>query len=135
MNFSYMTEYLHIVNVAVEPGIERSELRANQDERRGDPCGLQESVQIIHHPARQHHSSVPAQTQDRLQTGSGGSCRQPGGTGTSNTEDEHNEPKIIPSMGLLTGLDGGAKTPNSSRKTGLLASFHRKTQTENLQQT
>lgn len=55
-----MTQYLHIMNVAVEPAIERAKLRAYQYKGHGYPCSLQQSVQIIHHPARQHHSSVPA---------------------------------------------------------------------------
>lgn len=62
-------EYLHIMNVAVKPAIEGTKLRAHQNEGFGYPGSLQESVQIIHHPARQRHSSLSAQNQDRPQTG------------------------------------------------------------------
>ena len=51
-------QYLHIMNVGEEPSIERSQLRAHQDEGLGDPSSLQESVQIIHHPVGQQHSSL-----------------------------------------------------------------------------
>jgi len=44
------------MDVAVEPAVERAELRAHQDEGRGYGSGLQESVQIIHHPGRQHNT-------------------------------------------------------------------------------
>ncbi|TNN72898.1 hypothetical protein EYF80_016827 [Liparis tanakae] len=39
-----------------EPAVERAELRAHQDEGRGYGSGLQESVQIVHHPGRQHNT-------------------------------------------------------------------------------
>lgn len=48
-----MFKYLHIVNVAVKPAVERPEFGAHQDEGRGDLGSLQESVQIIHHPGEQ----------------------------------------------------------------------------------
>lgn len=68
------------MNVAVKPAVECAELRAHQDEGLGYPGSLQESVQIIHHPGRQQHSSVSAQNQDTLQTGPGGLFIQLGGT-------------------------------------------------------
>lgn len=64
-----ITQYLHIVNVAVKPAIEGTKFRAHQNEGFGYPGSLQESVQIIHHPARQQHSSMSAQNQDRPPTG------------------------------------------------------------------
>lgn len=51
--FVFGVQYLHIVDVAVEPAIEGTELRANQDEGLVDFGSLQESVKIIHHPGRQ----------------------------------------------------------------------------------
>lgn len=53
--------YLRIMNVGVKPAVESAELRPNQDEGRGDLSSLQEPVQVIHHPGRQQHSSVPVQ--------------------------------------------------------------------------
>lgn len=41
------------MNVAVKPAVERPEFGAHQDEGLGDLGSLQESVQIIHHPAEQ----------------------------------------------------------------------------------
>lgn len=64
-----MIGYLHIMNVAVKPAVESAELRPNQDERLGDLSSLQESVQVIHHPGRQQHSSVPAQNKCMQRTG------------------------------------------------------------------
>lgn len=52
-----MTLYLHVVDVAVEPPVERAELRAHQDEGLGDGSGLQESVQIINHPAARRRTT------------------------------------------------------------------------------
>lgn len=63
-----IAEYLHIMNVAVKPAIEGTKLRAHQNEGLGYPGSLQESVQIIHHPARQQHSSLSAQNRDIPQT-------------------------------------------------------------------
>lgn len=60
------------MNVAVKPAVKCTELRTNEDEGLGDPSSLQEPVQIIHHPARQQHSSVSARNKDMLQTGPGG---------------------------------------------------------------
>lgn len=66
------------MNVAVEPAVERPELRANQDEGFGYAGSLQESVQIVHHPGRQNtaHLSLRRITkkkkQGTLQTGPGG---------------------------------------------------------------
>lgn len=48
------------MNVAVKPAVECPELRAHQDEGLGYLSSLQESVQIIHHPGRQQHSSHTA---------------------------------------------------------------------------
>lgn len=59
------------MNVAVKPGVESAQLRANQDERLGDVSSLQESVEVIHHPGRQKHSSVPAQNKSMQRTGPG----------------------------------------------------------------
>lgn len=54
-------QYLHIMNVAVKPAVERAQLRAHQDEGLGYGRSLQESVQVVHHAGRQQHSSVSAQ--------------------------------------------------------------------------
>lgn len=59
-------QHLHVMDVAVEPAVERSQLGAHQDEGLGYPSSLQESVQIIHHPGRQRRSSVSALNQDTL---------------------------------------------------------------------
>lgn len=47
---------LHIMYVTVEPAVERADLRANQNQRLGDLSSQQQTVQIIHHPWRQHNS-------------------------------------------------------------------------------
>lgn len=60
---AFIIGYLHIMNVAIKPAVESAELRSNQDERFGNLSSFQESVQVIHHPGRQPHSSVPAQNQ------------------------------------------------------------------------
>lgn len=83
------------MNVAVKPAIECAELRAHQDEGLGYPSCLQESVQIIHHPARQQHSSVSRRNQGTLQTGPGGLFIQLGGTKTPSMKDEYHRPSLI----------------------------------------
>lgn len=41
---------LRVVDVAVEPAVERAQLRANQDEGCGYICSLDQSMKVIHHP-------------------------------------------------------------------------------------
>lgn len=69
------------MDVAVEPAVERAEPGAHQDEGFGYPSSLQEAVQVIHHPGKQHWS-ISAQNQDILQTGSGRLETWLGGTKT-----------------------------------------------------
>lgn len=66
-------KYLHIVNVAVKPAVERPEFGAHQDEGRGDLGSLQESVQIIHHPGEQQQLiCVGTKNRDTAQKNWGG---------------------------------------------------------------
>lgn len=57
------------MNVAVKPAVESAELRPDQDERPGDLSSLQESVQVIHHPRRQQHSSCACAKQAHAKNG------------------------------------------------------------------